>query len=54
MLETFSEPKAMVAALSGTLSAFSRDVAEQLRGLSGTKAKDKATPPSPPGDRVDK
>jgi len=40
-----AEPKAMVAALSETLSAFSRDVAEQLSGLSKAKAKAKAKPP---------
>jgi len=33
-----SEPGAMVAALSETLSAFSRDVAKQLRSLPTTKA----------------
>ena len=31
------EPEAMIAALSETLSAFSRDLAEQLRGLPKTK-----------------
>jgi len=41
-----SKPGAMVAALSETLSAFSRDIAEQLRGLSKTGAA--ATPTTPP------
>jgi len=41
-----SKPRAMVAALSETLSAFSRDVAEQLRGLAKTEAA--PTPPEPP------
>ncbi|WP_133511999.1 PqiC family protein [Candidatus Thiosymbion oneisti] len=40
-----SEPGAMVAALSETLSAFSRDIAEQLRGLPKTRA---TTTPSEP------
>jgi len=46
-----SEPGAIVAALSETLSAFSRDIAEQLRGLSKTGAA--STPPEPPpSDRI--
>ncbi len=43
-----SEPGAMVAALSETLSAFSRDVAKHLRGLAKTKAATKPPEPDPP------
>lgn len=45
-----SKPGAMVAALSETLSAFSRDMAEQLRGLAKTEVA--PTPPEPPSDRA--